>query len=378
MPWRPIRVGMAQSNVSMPSSTPRTRSSTSPMPSRWTGRSTGSSSIAQPDDLEHLVLVLAQRAADGDAERAPGGHLLGGRAAQVLLHPALDDPVDDLALRAVLGVPGQAAVEPAVRALGRARGVVAAAVERRALVEHERDVRAQRRLDRHRRLRAHEALRAVEVGAEAHALLGDRDDAAGPVAARLRGAALDLVGHRAVAHREHLEAAGVGDHRAVPAHEPVQAALTGDQLVPRREEEVERVAEHHVEAELGGLAHLERLDDGLGGERDERRRAHVAVSEAQRARAGARAGVRGVDLEAGHGGRQASAAPRRRRYAASASMVFWPPRPIVTLRGLRCSGLGMRTSSTPRSNVAATASASTPSGSVSARENGPNARSTRW
>jgi len=50
IPWRPIRVGIAQSNVSMPSATPRTRSSTSPIPSRCRGRSgaaASSSSIVQ-------------------------------------------------------------------------------------------------------------------------------------------------------------------------------------------------------------------------------------------------------------------------------------------------------------------------------------------
>jgi hypothetical protein len=59
-------------------------------------------------------------------------------------------------------------------------------------------------------------------------------------------------------------------------------------------------------------------------------------------------------------------------------MVFGvSPTPIVILRGLRSSGFGMRTSSTPRSNVAWTASALTPSGRVSEREKAPNARSMR-
>jgi serine/threonine-protein kinase len=243
------------------------------------------------DDLVHLRLVLAQRAADRDPARAARGDLLRRRAPQVLLHPALDDPVDELVVRAVLGVPGEAAVEPAVGALGRARGVVAGDVERRALVEHERDVGVQRGLDLHRRLGRHELLGAVEVGAEAHALLGDREDRAGALAVRL--AALDLVGDRAVAHREDLEAAGVGDDRPLPAHELVEAAELADQLVPGREEEVERVAEHHVVAELGGLGDLERLDHGLGGQRDEGGRADLAVGEPQRAAAGARRRRRG-------------------------------------------------------------------------------------
>ena len=207
----------------------------------------------------------------------------------------------------MLGVPGEAAVEPAVGALGRARGVLAGDVERRALVEHERDVGAERGLDLHRGLRRHEALGAVEVGAEAHALLGDLEDRAGALAVRL--AALDLVGDGAVAHREDLEAARVGDHRPVPAHEAVQAADPPDQLVAGREEEVERVAEHHVVAELGGLLDLERLDHGLRRERDEGGRADLAVGEPQRAGARARRGVAVVDLEAGHGRRSLRRAP---------------------------------------------------------------------
>src|SRR3712207_6905297 len=43
------------------------------------------------------------------------------------------------------------------------------------------------------------------------------------------------------------EAPGVGDHRPLPAHEAVQPAELGDQLVPGSQEEVERVAEDHVE-----------------------------------------------------------------------------------------------------------------------------------
>jgi hypothetical protein len=51
--------------------------------------------------------------------------------------------------------------------------------------------------------------------------------------------------------------------------------------------------------------------------------------------------------------------------------------PIEIRRGLRSAGFGMRTSSTPRSKRALTASGSTPLGSVSERENEPVARSTR-
>ena len=199
--------------------------------------------------------------------------------------PPWNDRVDALAGRAVLLVPGEAAVQPPVRALGGARRVVARDVEREALVEDQRDVGVQRALHGHARLRPEELLRSVDVGAEAHALLVDGEDRAAALGVRV--AALDLVRDGPVAHREHLEAAGVGDHRAVPAHEAVDAAEALHQLGPRGEEEVERVRQHHVVAERRRLLHLERLDDGLGGEGDERRRAHVAVGEVQGA--GARA-----------------------------------------------------------------------------------------
>jgi hypothetical protein len=54
------------------------------------------------------------------------------------------------------------------------------------------------------------------------------------------------------------------------------------------------------------------------------------------------------------------------------------PAEICTRRGLRCSGLGMWTSSTPRSNFAEIPSGSTPSGSVSDRLKLPNERSMRY
>ena len=83
----------------------------------------------------------------------------------------------------------------------------------------------------------------------------------------------------------------------VPAHELVQAAHPLDLLVPGLDEEVEGVAEHHLVAERGDLVRLERLHRRGRGERDERRRAHVAVRRTKNARAGG--AVAGVDRESG-------------------------------------------------------------------------------
>ena len=220
-------------------------------------------------------------------------------SAQVLEDAALDDAVDELAVGAVLVVPVQAAAQPAVRALGRARGVVARHVERRALVEDEREIRAQRGLDLHRGLGRHEALGAVEVGAEAHAALLDGERSR-PGAAAVRRAALDLVGDGAVAHREDLKAARVGDDRPAPAHEVVQAAEARDALVAGVEEQVEGVAEDDVVAERRDLGRQHPLDRRLGRQGHEGGRAHLAVGGAQDPGAGPRAGVAGGDGQGRH------------------------------------------------------------------------------
>src|SRR5262249_1660231 len=101
-----------------------------------------------------------------------------------------------------------------------------------------------------------------------------------------------------------------------PAHEPVQPAELGDQLMAGREEQVERVPEHHVVAELGGLADLERLDDGLRGERDERGRPHLAVMELQGAGAGAP--FTGTNVDHGGGTLAAPAWDAAARHGATA------------------------------------------------------------
>ena len=246
------------------------------------------------DHLAHLLLLLAERAADRDAVHAGAGHVGARLGAQVLVHPALHDAVEELAVGRVLAAPGHAAVEPAVRALHRAGGVVALHVEGRALVEGERDVGAERGLDLHRGLGAHEALAPVRVGAEAHALLLDRDHHR----LALVAAALDLLGHRAVAHREHLVAARVRDDRPPPPHELVQPAHLADQLVPRLDEQVEGVAEHHVVAQLGHLARVERLHRRRRGERHERGRADRTVRGLDHAGAGG--AVTRADLEGRH------------------------------------------------------------------------------
>ena len=204
--------------------------------------------------LADLILLLPQRSADGDAVNAGGArHLRRGLCAQVLVHAALDDSVEELPGGSMLAPPSQAAVEPALCALHRARGVVALHVERRALVEGQGDVRAQVALNLHRGLRPHEALGAVEVGTKADTLLLDREHHR---LARI-AAALDLLGNRAVPHGEHLVAARVGDHRPAPAHELVHPAQIADQLGSGLDEQMEGVPQHQLVAELRHLGGMQ-------------------------------------------------------------------------------------------------------------------------
>ena len=184
-PWRPSRVGIAQSNVSIPARTPAIRSSTSPMPEQVArlapGRCRSSSlgrssrpprtSAACPAPSEPPIAIPAQALAAtvcADSRRRSARP----RPGRSRRRPGRAGPCSV--------VPAQAALEPAVGALGRARGVLARDVERRALVEHERDVRAQRRLDLHRGLGARNRSLPSTVGAKAHALLLDREDARPP------------------------------------------------------------------------------------------------------------------------------------------------------------------------------------------------------
>ena len=138
---------------------------------------------------------------------------------------------------------------------------------------------------------------------------------------------------------------------------------------PGLEEQVERVPEHHVEAERPHVGRLEAAHDALGRQRDEGRRAHLAVREAQRA--GARGAAARVDLE-----RHARSVGRATQ-AADSIVAGWSPTAIWMRRGLASSGFGIASVSTPSTNCAVTASASTPLGSVSDRENAPNERSRR-
>jgi len=85
--------------------------------------------------------------------------------------------------------------------------------------------------------------------------------------------------------------------------------------------------------------------------------------------------VAGVDLEA----KAFRVGPHRRnprRYFSEPEPSTEPPVPICTRVGVRSSGFGIRTSSTPRSKPALTASASMPRGSVSERLKLPKERST--
>ncbi len=254
---------------------PASRSSTSPIPSRCLGARSGSSGAVSSSTSRISCLVAPQRAADRDAVDAGLGDGLRRLASQVLVDAALDDPEDRLPRRTVLAMPLQAAVQPAVRALHRASGVVAVRVIGRALVEDQRDVGPELRLHLHRDLGREEQLAPVPVGAEPHPLLVDRDD--GAMIATGPPLPLHLVGHPTVRQREHLKAAGVGDQRPLPPHELVQPPGSRDPIRPGRDEQVVRVPQHQLIPHPSYLARLKTAHRPLRGQRNERRRADRAV-----------------------------------------------------------------------------------------------------
>ncbi len=243
-------------------------------PEQVLGRRLGQQRRGHRQDVVHLRLVAPEGAADREPVDASLGDPLRRFPPQVLVDAALDDPEDRLALGPLALVPLEAAVEPAVGALGRAGGVVAVGVEGRALVEDEGDVGAERRLHLHRDLGRDEELGAVAVGAEAGALLGDLDRRA--VLAPGPAASLDLVGDPAVGEREDLEAAGVGDQRPLPAHEPVQPPGRGDPLGPRGDEQVVGVARGSAGSRARRPRRFETAHRSLGRQRDEGRRLRPA------------------------------------------------------------------------------------------------------
>ncbi len=190
-------------------------------------------------------------------------------------------------------MPIEAALEPAMRALGRPGGVVVVGAERRALVEGEGDVGAEPGLYLHRALRREEVLAAVDVGAEANPVLADVEDAA--VERRPPPPALDLVGDAPEGERKDLETTGIGDDRPFPAHERVKAAERRDPLASRRQHQVVGVAEDHLVADLRDLVRKQTLDRPAGRERNEARRLDLPVRGPEHAGSGTVVG--GDDLE---------------------------------------------------------------------------------
>ena len=218
----PSRVGIAQSNRSMPIPIPTSRSSTSPIPSRCRGASTGSSgivnartpcisSLSRPRVPPIAIPSIAAAAIPSADSRRRSSWI-----------PPWTMPKTAWPRRALLAVPVEAAAEPAMGALRRARGVVAVGVEGRALVEDQRDVGAELPPGPPSSPRARGSARSRR--GRSGSAPPPRRSPTTALPPRPAPPALDLVGDAAVGEREDLEAAGVGDDRPLPAHEAVQAA----------------------------------------------------------------------------------------------------------------------------------------------------------
>ena len=273
---------------------PPSRSSTSPIPSRCLGASSGSSGAVIASTACHLLLVAAEGAADRDPVDAGLGDRLrptraagprGRRPGRSRRPPGARARRSPCQARQRSSQRWVRSVERAVYSRSAWKGVHSS--KTRAMSEPSAACTL------HRDLGRDEQLGAVAVGAEAGALLADLDLRA--VLAAGAAAALDLVGDAAVGEREDLEAAGVGDQRPLPAHEAVQPAGGGDPLRPRRDEQVVGVAEDQLVAELGDLGRFQPAHRPLRRQRDEGRRLDRPVGGVDDARAGA--AVTGLDLE---------------------------------------------------------------------------------
>ena len=113
-----MRVGIAQSKWSMPeldAADEVVDLADAEQVARLVGRHPVEDLRRPAGDLVHLRFRLPERAADRDAVDLARADDLGRLAAQVVVDAALDDAEDELPGRAVLGVPVQAAAQPAVR-----------------------------------------------------------------------------------------------------------------------------------------------------------------------------------------------------------------------------------------------------------------------
>ena len=151
--------------------------------------------------------------------------------------------------------------------------------------------------------------RAVEVGAEAHALLLDRRGSTGALARLPRRRLISSATEPWPIENTWKPPESVMIGRSQPMNS-CSPPSSRDQLVPGLDEQVERVAEHHVVAELGDLGRVERLHGRLGGERHERRRAAPSPCGGRRARPRGRGAVAGARSRTGLASARASPAVR--------------------------------------------------------------------
>ena len=260
--------------------------------------------------------------AGGHAVELPRGRELGphprevaaGLAAQVLVLGPLDHAEQRLVRprRADPGEAGvlvEAALGPSAGALERLLLVAAGVVQGGQLVEGEHDVRAEVVLDAHGHLGGEPVSVPGEVGLEpdavvvdvGQALLAGGDGVVGALPLGRAGALHvdDLLEARAEAH--HLEAARVREGRPGPVHERAEAAGLVQEVVTGLQVQVIRVGQQRLRAEVLHRLRQHRLDRGLRGHRDERRRLDPPVRRGDDARAAQRGAVVPGGLQAvGH------------------------------------------------------------------------------
>ena len=223
-----------------------------------------------------LPVLSDAHAAHGDADQVVGDHRLHAAAPDVLEDASLHDAEEGLSPveAAVLAPARDAAVEPAVRAVGRVLHLGSIGRIVGAVVEGHDHVGAEIALDVHHALGREPHRVPVHDRSERHAV---------------------LVHAREVGHREDLVAARVREDRSVPAHEAVQASEVAHDLVPRPQVQVQGVREDHRRARCAQLGRGDSLDGPTRADRHERGSRDGTVGRVEDARARARRGAARLD-----------------------------------------------------------------------------------
>ena len=253
VPCRAFRVGNVLSNVSTPWRTAPRMEPTSPMPSRWFGRSAGNRGMSVESRRRSSAVSFPSDPPMANPSNGSERCMPQPQTPQRFVHAAVNHAVHRLVADVPKVLPKAPRLPPVAQVhapLERvARGPRSV---RDQLVERDDDVGAEFFLRGDARLGRQRDRAPVAVASEQRAVLVRANQE--PLGALLfrRAARFHLLAVRVARarEREDLEAAAVGDDGRVAADEAMQPAGAGDDVGAGLEHEVVRVREHQVHARV--------------------------------------------------------------------------------------------------------------------------------